>query len=761
MPARVNPKPTGPAIDPRRLPPTARAVYGIAMSRTPIPLFALAGLCLAAADSAPVPKMRAVFVGGPSAPGNFRSPDGEAALELYRKMGYNVLFQSIAPPPKPAWNRKSPDGWRINPAERAALVERIRSQAARVKAFGIGYCPFYSPWGWGDNATLAISEGRARAAIYRSVDSIGGYGEDQYPALAKIPQKWDEPENVAWSGPATKAIIAVGGDGRGSGGGNSNTAALVMLRNPVPGKAFFATGQCYRLEAGISIPAPNSLGIGDNILVRFSQRFLPGRKPDAGSGPLATFFSGSRNDWCSLASSSFAIAGVHPGGKYDIRDAYADTLYRSACSSFRVSLEIWVEDGLPFGKGHAFGDSLLWEFVLSSPSRPKGSSSRIVVSDFKAIRIDPAGRLAYRDWETGFAARFPGDSLMRTKAIYRDPKGALRTLDYFGGERPASAGAWKLARIQGHFLPYNEGLGGPYARNSLDPLSPPYDLVSAEMLRVIKEGLGGREPEYFHLSGDEVMVFRRDNASRKGGPNPDFASVPDGEFFARVIERDIARYAKAFGIPAGSLPKAKFVVWGDMILPFGTGYRLYAEGPGDGSALAYWKRRSLQGAIQPDIWIYDEMEVPGANPRRLLLEDPAEVQKSIAPLLELGFRYSATYSTYAGLEAIRACKPAIDDDGKHIQHEIDLARAWCDIIGRAGNRAAFEGFIYTGWNGDVRTGNWNGLYPLAYFGWYRPASRDLPGAWKKRAPPVQGRPRLDLLSRNSWEPADSVRPARE
>jgi hypothetical protein len=90
--------------------------------------------------------------------------------------------------------------------------------------------------------------------------------------------------------------------------------------------------------------------------------------------------------------------------------------------------------------------------------------------------------------------------------------------------------------------------------------------------------------------------------------------------------------------------------------------------------------------------------------------------------------------------------PSINNDKKHIQHEIDMARSWGDIVTMYND--CFWGYMYCGWSVSFKSNQWNGLFPFAYFGWKNPAAKDFPGEWKKISAVSRGnndQPVLDLL----------------
>ena len=323
---------------------------------------------------------------------------------------------------------------------------------------------------------------------------------------------------------------------------------------------------------------------------------------------------------------------------------------------------------------------------------------------------------------------------MTTKAVY-DVSGILQNVNYFSNLTAPVGGVLKL--LKGNFKPVVDGPSGQLQRNTSDPLSPVHDLIADEMLKIIKEGLGGQEPLYYHLAADEVLIFRRDAASKKGGLNPAFNNISNGKFYAKIIEREIQRYKRIFGVSTSTPVVTKFVFWGDMVLPFGEGYCYYAESNNDESALLYLKTAVGTKQLIPLVWLYDYSAIPGSF-SEFFLTNRSAVQKNLDRIKKYGFKFGATYATDGKLSDFGGKNITVDSDEKHVQHEIDMARNWCDFAQSTKNAGSFEGFVYTGWNELLRTNQWNGIFPLAYFGWIKRNARDLPSSCKEISTTTRG-----------------------
>lgn len=144
-----------------------------------------------------------------------------------------------------------------------------------------------------------------------------------------------------------------------------------------------------------------------------------------------------------------------------------------------------------------------------------------------------------------------------------------------------------LIKVKGHFPRWNNDCG-KFEHNviAVDPLSPVTDIVTKEMLRVIREGLDNTEPPY--ISSDEVMVFRRSILNRKGGPaETPYNSLSILEYWSKIVRDHIERYKLIFKGNKYSEVRTTFMVYGDMVLPFASGYHIYAESYSDNDGMEY------------------------------------------------------------------------------------------------------------------------------------------------------------------------------
>jgi len=628
-----------------------------------------------------------------------------------------------------------------NDRDRDSIVSYIKGQKARLSALGIDYCPYFSNWGYGVWSVM-ISE-RAREAVYREVEYLGNYGKDICSALKPELNNWGE---GAWNSSPVSYKAVCNGD-------KSGCARLNFFTDTRNNKTALTKMQCYKFLVSIDL-SQTKLKAGDVINVWFFRKFAQGQKPDPSKIPFGKMVV---NDYLCIFGKDYTVKQVYAGNRYYIVNNVNKPAIDYA-NSFTDTSVIWVDTCLSFGAGnHTFEDSLRWDVAFYTHS--DSSNNSITFTDFKVIHVNPLDQMAYPKWEkskdyNGYVNHkyYPFEKLMTTFAVYAN-SGRDTTIRHFIDKAPSS----KLKLVKGNFLPYTAGMGSsPDIQFSTDPLSPAYDLIAQEMLRIIKQGLGNTEPKYYHFAGDEVFVYKRNAACVTNGPyNTVYNKCGNMEFYARIMHKNIQRYKLIFKGDTTATCSAKFLFWGDMILPFGHGYTMYAEKNNDQGAMKCLKQNLITDTVIPVIWIYDYASIPGKN-NQFFLYAQAEVQKSIDFLKNNGLGYAICYATDGKKVDLARVNSSVDTDTKHIQHEIDLARNWCDIVSSNANRPHFQGYLYTGWGNtpNVRTNRWNGLYPLAYFGWLDQNARDLPEKWKTFENGSDGEPVLKLLERNECPPAE-------
>jgi hypothetical protein len=690
------------------------------------------------------PPLKAVWLMGAYDP-NPAFCNSDAAFKLYKALGYNTVFEGIVFPEGSTWTTTSTTQWTCDSDHRTNLVNYIQGQKTRLNALGLEYSPFYADLGWGGGA-YNISE-RDLASVYREVAYIQNYyGNDICVSLISNSSTIFSPEtsNAAWH--KTNGII----DGLNM----SNSTAAASITFPV-GSSTLKKDQCYDFSMTITIPAGSNLQVGAQIQISLMRQFESDNKPDTSNIPLGYLVNSY--GYQEINTRKYTIISAS-NNKDSIKEEVTNRIVCGHSNTFTIHQLAWIEDTFHFGAdNYRFQSNFIWYFALMSRS---GSS--VALSNFHISPVDPKSQLAYSTWETNSAALFQADSTLypyeqyvTTRATYlttnENDFSFTHTEDYFSYTPPifTPPAHEKLTKLTGNFLPVVEGAYAPLNRHTADPLSPVHDLVSNEMLAIIKEGLGGQEPKYYSLAGDELLIFRRDNASRKDGPNPVFKNCSNGEFFARLLEREVQRYKNIFK-PSASVT-TKFVFWADMITFSGEGYKYYADSNTDENALQYLQANvSPNFQLIPAIWIYVDSPLPGStsNPPAPYLSDPSSIKiRTIDILKKHNFQFIATYST---------AKSFLPSDTipneQRIQTEINMARSWCDIAQSESsmlptNVNSFEGYIYAPWDGCFRTYKWNGLYSLAYFGWTKQNARDFPSGWKKIYPTLDGdsQPILDLL----------------
>ncbi|HEX2958312.1 MAG TPA: hypothetical protein VHO70_15870, partial [Chitinispirillaceae bacterium] len=378
----------------------------------------------------------------------------------------------------------------------------------------------------------------------------------------------------------------------------------------------------------------------------------------------------------------------------------------------------------------------------------------VYIENVQIQPVDPRTIVRNRQWETSRAyseilKKYPLEKFRETRVDY-DLNGTTVNRRLFLDTVPAGS---RIKRVYGHFDRFNNDYGwGSLTQNPVDPLSPVADLVTLEMLRIIRDGLDSVPPSCYYFPSDEVPVFRRDYLNMKSGKaGTVYNKSSNGEYFGRVIKEQIERYKKVFGGSGTASAKTTFIICGDMVLPFGIGYTCHAEKFDDQDALGYLNKSRDGERIAIAFWEYDYTGIPKCvpcQPKEFCLKNQSFMNDNIKRVLDNKLEYIAWYASDGNMSGIMGVSSDINSETKHIQHEIDMARSWCDIVIK--NRECFYGYMYCGWAPPLKANRWNGLFPLAYFGWKNPAARDFPLEWKKISTTSRGdndQPVLDLLQK--------------
>ncbi len=691
-------------------------------------------------------QLRAFWIQGNGAESN----NTQEAFRLYKKLGYNAVMECVLPPSDPTkW--KMPQ-FAVEPVSRSALVNYIKDQKTKANLSGLSYCPFFNEWGWG--GVLPSLDERAEAMVYREVDYIDNYyGKNIYKPLKKTTGGWGDTSKITYAFNENKSEITFL-----YGGAPANGCARISVSTkPLPSSPFTAlpdhliTGQCYDVGCVVDLTNAN-LSKNDYLRVYFFREFASGQKPDPAALPLGKLEYPGNNTRPILVK-DYPVTSV-------LQNGYSINNDPTPVKSISIKLRVWTESMLPIGRGHGFNDvfRIDWEVLSNRSAR----NSKITISNINIVSINPCEIVTNRSWEQNsfyktITEKYPDEIKRETKAVY-DVAGAIIENRYFLDPHPLGGA---LKKIKGHFRPLNNDCEfGSLTQKPVDPLSPVTDLATIEMLRIIKDGLHDIEPEYFCINSDEVNVFRRDINNIENGPSGTmFNTCSNGEYFGRIVEKHINRYKSVF-CPGGKA-KTTFVVYGDMILPFTRGYYFYAEQNNDESALSYLEKLIPDDKLSVAIWLFDYMGKPyndPSGPKKFELDDASLIEGMIGSVTKKKLGYIAWYATDGTTHDLENIDPKISTDSKHIQHEINMARKWCDFTSH--NPFRFTGYMYCGWNTAFKANRNNGIYSLAYFGWFRPGARDFPEAWKAVSASTRGdnnEPVLDILAKGIVPWADSTK----
>ncbi len=668
--------------------------------------------------------------------------DSDPAFALYKKLGYTTFIECI--------NAPSPGNWIqpefvVKPDVRQYLVKYLREQKKRLEKAGLFYCPYYSEWGWGGQ--IPQINKRGCIMVYREVPVIDNYyGRDVYPRLIKTISGWgDTSISCNWDPNIRNCKIVYNGPSNGCTRINMSTKEVKkQFQSLLP--QHLIDGQCYDISYRINLSSAKFVK-GDYIRLYCFREYAKGQKPDPSKLPLGEL-ENSGLDTREFLVKHYEVTSVIPGG-YILNGSI------EVKPAVTMQERVWIDTAMVCGTGtHLFDSLVRLDFELAT--RNKSWNATAYIENIQIKPVDPLSIVRNRQWETSGAYRdilkkYPLEKLRETKADYIQ-NGVTVKRRLFLDSVPTGS---KIKKVYGHFDPFSNDIGwGPVTQNPVDPLSPVADLVTMEMLRIIRDGLDSIPPPCYYISSDEVPVFRRDYLSMKNGnAGTVYNKVTNGEYFGMIIKEQIGRYRKVFNVNSVSSKKTAFIICGDMILPFGFGYKIYAEKNDDQDALAYINKSANGERVAVAIWVYDYSVIPKCLtcvPKEFGLKNQSFVSENIRRVRNNHLEYITLYASDGKMSDIMAVDVNVNNDAQHIQHEIDMARSWCDIVSK--NKNNFYGYMYCGWAAPFRANRWNGLYPLAYFGWKNPGAGDFPYGLKKISTGTRGdndQPVLDLLYREA------------
>lgn len=704
-------------------------------------------------------EMRGVFVFTPYSSNNDLE-NSDAALRLYKKMGYNALFENI-PTRFSGWDKSDPTNWHLindtidgSPLSRAQFIDYIRDRKSKVNSFGLEYCPFYNPLSYGIEIwDLKYDQGideRACAGIYREVEVAqlsNMFGIDIYNFVKASAQfeLWG-PNNgsVNWSKSRNSAVFTI--NKNVSGWMGTKIIASVGLTTPVD----IIDKMPYKFKTTITLP--NNLNAGDQIYLSVFREFKS-IKTIPSNIPLSKYYTGKN---FLLNRIKYEITERN-GGTYTIRKISTSEAHSVSINngSFPAHIITWLDNKTYWGPGYDLDSNIIWDMSFLN-SKDTSGNAVVTFSDFEISMQNPIDHLVYGDWESDpdykdYLLYYDIEKYMTTRATYTIPP--YDTTFYYNNPHPTTR--YPLL-IKGHFKPLDNGV---QHQRPLDPFSPVRDLIIRDVLSIIDTALGG-EPKYFCLLGDEMFHFRRNAVSNRDLKNTPYNDMSNIEYYASILLRDIRRYKEIFGDSSGNV-STKFLLYGDMILPYAKGYHYIAEESSDNGAFkCFIDSLGTDSLPIPILWIYDYMRPPGVD-GAFLLKDSAKIQESLNMIKSNNFKFMLKYATDGKINTgdmrLDHIDQSINSHEKHIDHEIQMAKNWCKFVQSPANNSHFAGYTYTGWMNNLRANGWDGLYPLAYFGWWRQNKTDLPGSWKKLCK-EKGNPKLDhngqayldLLDKNIW-----------
>jgi hypothetical protein len=705
---------------------------------------------------------------------DYSSQNSDTALGLYKRMGYSMVFEYIFPTGSwtKTWNGNVPIwqmdssfyyGRRYGRGEKACSAY-VAEQKARMASYGLEYCPYYNDWGWEAGGGIASISPRALQADYREnivrgrpmagggIDDSAIYATNIFHTIndpvAPFLNSWTHNGLCAMSSTMDTMFVRCNAAGQQVGDLNFQIAATRSLDSNR-----IASHQRLRFIARINIPAQSGLLPGDAItcvLWRYFDDTAAVKKIPLMSLVNANSWAWAVDQKCyTVTDTSGGMISfkqwpvIHPNDEAIIR------ISKTSGGLFPApdTLNLWTDSAFLSDLRVSFSAVVKWEYGIFKHEGAQPCNIRVV--DCKVHYVDPVTELAYYEgWEKDTVA-FNKYVARYSAAPYNESR--IRTMAQYGrGQRVPFSGKRRNGHpcrsLSGHFLPLNIAVT---MRQSVDPLSPAMDLVSKEMWKLIRKGLSPgnaiKEPVYAFLCGDETMGMRRDAVGR-------LYAKPT--YYKYVLKEFVNRYATGFNT---AKPSATFCFFPDAILPCQETYYYWADSVNDVRCLDTIRNDPVLKKFQANLWAYDGTgafhSIKNGAPTRLGLQDTADIMESLqrwSRQRDLGWMF--LYATDGTTADIRALDPAVAADSLHIPSEILSARMWCDIAQKK-FPSNFKAYSYVGW-GTFRSNSWDGLYPIAYFGWTDTSAGDLTRNLKKKsaAKDCNAQPVLDQLMKNEWNP---------
>ncbi len=661
------------------------------------------------------------------------------ALRLYAELGYNTFFEHVFPPPKSEWDTLF--GYRVKPPARKKLVSYIADQKRRLDSLGLAFAPFYNEWGWG--ITLPQLSDRTREMVYRDVNYLESYyGKTLFPGLEK--RGTVSGGGVYWN-PQIDTLKMVLSEGM-----NDKIGRLWLKISSGKEdlgehlKSKLITGQCYQIDFTLDLREAN-LSAGDALNGYIWRAFEKGREPVADSVPFGQILHPS-NLYTMVWTHNYPVISKFPNGRYRLRGI------ETVDSIIQMTWKVWIDSGTVCGRGtHKYTDEFRMDFqILTSQHKNTG---RVILTNFNIRAVDPKEEIWGITWESrpdfdSLLCLYPSENERKSMGVYQSTSGKRFEKPLFG---PARKHAGRLVGIKGHFPPLTTNSGAQKTQIAIDPLSPVTDMITTEMLQIIKEGLGGKEPPYFYINADEVNVYRRSIHSRSDfKKNSKFNQVSNGVYYANIIDHHIARYKKVFLGDVKKKASTTFIIAGDMLLPFGYGYLYYSPTHHDQSGLSALKKLSDGNRLAVAIWVYDYSPIPKYWVKsQIALENLKYMQDNIGRVQSNGLQYIAFYATDGDEASIQSLSPSINSDSAHLHHEFEMAKNWSVLVRK--NPAKFRGYMVAGWWHHLKSNQWNGIFSMAYYGWADTVQYPFNPSWLKvkTKPVIKGKPVLKLLENES------------
>ncbi|MBN1982438.1 MAG: hypothetical protein JW795_12970 [Chitinivibrionales bacterium] len=650
-------------------------------------------------------------------------------LSYFKELGYNTMFEFISPLWfNASWETASADQWNMEPIAREKTINYIRTQKTLMTEHGIEYCPFYTEWGWGANAWI-ISQ-RSAASQYRIVSyDTTIIGQNVLLHLRKNASYNHYTESIlplsdgshTWFRNFDSLLLY----------SNSRSSRHVTIEYPFNNR--IKTNTCYAFSLTLHL-AQSNLQVGDIIsleLYRQLKKIISDRKPQKNIL--------NSNRYVLLGGFTAVYLGK-TGTRHRFRQEYTDKVFTTDSEIFALRDSAWIDEGCVTDSTMHYTDMV--RFDISVKSTTPDRESICSFSQLSMTALDPFALLAYPAWEKmkkyeDYLRAYPDEKFFQTIVTGRVNRTttALSTVAY----RNLSE-EFVPATIQGHFRVLHEGCGLPHFRFPTDPLSPATMLITAEMARIIKQGMVGKEPKYWFISSDEVLVSRLDAVTAKGAPTV-YGAMSNTEFFAEVVHRYTTYFKQHYCGADDAKTSTRFIAWGDPFLPCKEMWYTYAEDIAEVKGLRHLAKISGQEPVSLALWSYDYCKNYYWNKGSFQLLKTAEIGEALNRCYRTGITFIATFATDGSSQRIG--KSGLD----HIDHEIFCSRQWQTLIDR--NKNIFIGYLCPTWTRNSTFTfdfNWsNGLFLQSYFGWRHPATKDFPLELKKFVLDKDGEPVLKAL----------------